>query len=195
MKGWSIILLIVLCKMNPGFAGGFSYWEQSTPGGNSIFYDKGLGLSCFAQQDHRPCELKRWYFFKNHIIGEYFIAKEGRAASERIGYFVVDEAHCAVETFREYDDFKRYLKGEQLAPRFWVRWYDDTWGFFTTEEFGRQFGLMFLIPILVVFYLVLLAFVIFGDQFSLKAASTHLFLFLNALIGLRLLLDHYPQSF
>ena len=105
----------------------FSNWWQDTPYGNEIAYDDwGTGSSIFVhcrRERNRSGvdDLRRWYFYRNTIVGEL-----DDAAGHR--YFAFNESTCETSYFTDRREFNRYIERSDLRPRLWTRWYDSYHG-------------------------------------------------------------------
>lgn len=124
-----VVLLITAVKVHARI--GLADWQIETPGGNRInnFIERSLYLEGGGQIDG----LKRWYFFRGHIVGEQlgepYIEHTSRGdrysfdAGTR-NWFIVDERSAGIATYRDSLEWQRELEQQVLVPRLYTRWLD-----------------------------------------------------------------------
>ena len=121
--GISIItVLVFLLTTAKSFALGIGEWENTTPGGNRIVHDQWSDtITLYLNYGfvHQIAGLSRWYFYKDHIIGEY--NNGGKY------YFIVDEDDGHVDTFHTRQEWQKYISDNSLNPSMWTRWYSWEW--------------------------------------------------------------------
>jgi len=179
-------------------AAGYSYWYQSTNHGTLISYETcygkyRIGLRCKMIKNtrdicgHEISNLSKWYFYKNHIVGEYTEESE-------FSYFVFNEETCAISSFYKEEKHIEYIKSNKLKPLFWTRNYTKNYGLILTSgDLTDSFlWLVLKLPLLVIITIILsLGFIrtrFKSRKFNLISTG------IIALISIRLLLDYFPQS-
>lgn len=99
---------------------GISDWHYETSNGSTIS-DPGSGIYLWNHNTELS-SLRKWYFYKNHIIGEYEHLTNNKYVT---GYFILNELNGNLKTYDDTNLFENDLKNQQLTPQFWTRWYSD----------------------------------------------------------------------
>jgi len=182
------------------FAGGFSTWEQTTPGNNTIFHDDGphrIRIFCkpypYYNANHLIINnIQKWYFKKDYIIGEYL--RVDSTNNKMLSFFIFNESNCEIELFSSKEKWieRIYLKG--LNNIIWTREHKSNWGFYNLGDIGE--GIAFLtigIPFIVIF-LIVLSISILRYKFSVLNPLTTIILTIVAILLFLYLGDIYPYS-
>ncbi len=194
-----IFLLLMIWNPIEATCGEFSSWWQKTPFGNDICKEKlsdkyVVGIRCLItdveldEYWHVISHLERWYFYKNHIIGEFSNAGQKN-------YFIFNETNCQKKLFKKQAEYEVKLKDLNLVPRIWTRWYSENWGMIITSgDFDD--GALFIGVILPALILFGLHFIIglIRTKFDFKRTSNRIKLIATCLIIGRILLDIMPSS-
>ena len=158
------ILILIAGIPILGKCGELASWWQKTPNGNEICKEKWndnyvIGIKCKIlekesnQDGHMISNLKRWYFYKNFIIGE--LAEGGQKK-----YFIFDETNCQEQEILTQNGFRNRIEALNLRPKIWTRWYSSNWGvFLTSGDYGE--GMIFMLvklPLLILMEFVLAIF-------------------------------------
>ncbi|HSY61649.1 MAG TPA: hypothetical protein VK796_07215 [Cytophaga sp.] len=121
MKHLLLILLSTILS-NSIHAFGIGDWIYHTNNGSSI-EDPGGGITLWINHTNaQVSNLSKWYFYSNHIIGEYdtFINPEYKTA-----YFILNELNGELKTYNSKELFEKDIQVKELKPLFWTRWYYD----------------------------------------------------------------------
>lgn len=193
----SIVLIPVLLKGSAEL----DTWNRNTPGGNKFTHERcctetnrtyNNNIACRKNNSNKYIivNVKRWYFYKNCIIGEFWISTN----DEKINYFIFSERTCEVEEFESESKFTERLKSRSLKP-FIRRYYTESWGVFNRYgEFDDVISFFFLkVPILVIFSITVVV-VFIRTKIDFKLRANKLILLLLLLIFVRWVLDVFPQS-
>ncbi len=175
--------------------GGFSTWVQTTPGGNEIWHDEGSDYfrnTIFCRHSisvdfNKVCNLEKWYFYKNRIIGCGF--------KKDSCYIIFDESNGEYKAFENKEEFEKQLKLDGLEPCVCTRWYKTNWGMFITSgDFGQGLWLIILFPSLLALMIAIIASII-KFKLYLKRRFYEATLLMVVCVLIRILLDIYPRSF
>ena len=125
------VLLVVLLSVNVAY-GNKQLLEDTTSFGNTISYLDSyysINLKDGQQLDF----LKKWYFYKNNIIGEleYSYTNAGN-------YFVLNEEKNLIIKFNSKIEWNKYIESENLKPFIYTRWFNG----FPNDFFDDSFFLM-----------------------------------------------------
>jgi len=186
----SILLMLFAI---PCSAGDFSEWWHRTPGKNEIsnqqFNDQpGILVTCQKENASTVRYLKKWYFYKKHIVGML-------APNQPNQYFIINEQTCQVDTFNSREDFNHTLNKKELIPHIWTRWYDSNWGFFFNGPGnGATFDFFFFRGTWLFFPIVLWSMVMLIKNISKRNSILFLSLAIVSFTIIRIVLDIYPQS-
>lgn len=104
------------------YAMGFGDWSYVTPNGSQL-YDPGDAIYLSKNLANTDLShLTKWYFYKDHIIGEYRpdINKNAKTA-----YFILNELNGDLKTYNDTSLLECDLRSQELVPVFWTRWYTD----------------------------------------------------------------------
>ncbi len=198
MKILSTILLFLVCTVN-AFSGGYSSWWQQTPEGNMIAHERAIngyttGIVCKnanvkgGYQGHVIPNLKEWYFYKRHFIGQY-------RDSSQAYFFIFDESNCQKEIFTRQEEFKTQLKKKKLKPVIWTRWYNKNYGvIFTDGHLGDKLFCAYVQMPLIVLFSLFFTIVLFRTKFNITKPINKLNLVLAGILVLRIILDLFPNS-
>jgi hypothetical protein len=115
MKKGLLFVLIAFASFN-SFGMGWGDWMTETPGGHAMNNYSGNPIALYLK-DTSITNVKKWYFFKKHIIGELASGS----------YFIVDERSSKFEAFDKKEKWEKHLVENELTPTFWIRWYKDDW--------------------------------------------------------------------
>jgi hypothetical protein len=121
MKNIVLILTLFLCT-HTMYAMGLGDWYYKTNNGTT-FNDPGGGISLWTNHTNIELwDLTKWYFYKDHIIGEY----QKRINDKSItAYFILNELNGELKTYNNKDLFEKYIQANKLKPIFWTRWYQE----------------------------------------------------------------------
>ncbi|RYD94067.1 MAG: hypothetical protein EOP50_10095 [Sphingobacteriales bacterium] len=175
-----LLLFSVSCA-----AQGLGDWQNKTPGG-LVMGDPGSGAVLQLSNPYREVHLRRWYFYRKHIVAE------GDSA-----YLVVDEQHPeAIHVFQTSGEWRAYIAAEGLGPGWWTRWYTDNWRFYETIVFGLLFlGVIGVVPMLILLIIFLNKWIRGKVKVRLRSRHVVIAALVSAVLMIRWLLDEYPQSF
>lgn len=195
------LLLLLVFHSIDALAGGLSTWNQTTPGGNEVWFESAYPnqwnyILCGAPSPNsnvsetrdEGVKISRWYFYRQYIIGT-----SNDADTQR--FFVFDEVNCNMTYFQTETEFEVYLSQHQLIPKIWTRWHDSYYGGMLYSNVNGLAQLTILLKqgaviILCMWFL----FHLIRSKFAVKSIRNQLFvLLLFALAGI-VLLDVYPQS-
>lgn len=183
-----LLLILIQISFSPYGNCSFSEWSNQTKNGNTILNFGGNGIEIITSK--RTIEnVKRWYFKKNHIIGEIQSNE-----TEKIKYFVLDEKKGNLFTFRKKSNWDNYIKKQNLIPKLYTRWFTDDWDIYNNGFFS--FYLM-IFPIslpLTFLYLFILYRALKKEKFKLKKPYTLVFLVFTLIILLDIIMSKFPQS-
>jgi len=101
-------------------AADFGNWYQTTKNGIEISYQKcndryRIGMRCKKKKNekdicgHEISNLSKWYFYKDHIIGEY-------TGESEFEYFIFNENNCTNNSFYEKEKYTKHIKSNKLRP-------------------------------------------------------------------------------
>jgi hypothetical protein len=181
-----------------GKCSNYGSWCQETKFGNEICKEKGtngyfISLRCKdyekdSKNEPPVTDINKWYFYKNHIIGEALEKDLKR-------FFIFNEVDCQSQIFLTPKDFNARLMEEGLKPMIWTRWYEKNWGFFIPSgHILDNLNFAFLkVPALVIFGIVMLI-GLMRTSFNLRHKFNLFNLFVVGLIIGRFLLDLFPDS-
>jgi hypothetical protein len=203
MKCILTVLLLITTTSIPAKSSNHASWAQRTPGGSAISHTRVKegytnGIICKdifkdylsqGQESHAVTNLKKWYFYKNHIIGQY-------KHTSQVQFFIFNESTCVSKIFTNEIEFKNQIKLNQLKPLIWTRWHKENYGIIFTEgHIGHQLTFIWLyMPILIgltIFFIITLS----RTRFNLNKKINKINLTITGIILIRILLDFYPQSF
>lgn len=198
-----LVLILITTTSLPAKSSNHASWAQRTPGKSAISHTRAKegytnGIICKdifkdylsqGQKDHVVTNLKKWYFYKNHIIGQY-------NDTSQVQFFIFNESTCTHEKFEDEVAFKNQIKLKRLKPLIWTRWYKENYGMIFTEgHIGHQLTFAwFYMPILIgltIFFIITLS----RTRFNLNKKINKINLMITGIILIRILLDFYPQSF
>ena len=110
-----LIFLPFIILSHSIFGTPFSDWSYETDAGTMIG-DTGRGTGLLTSTNKELSSLTRWYFYNNHIIGEYdtFINPEYVTA-----YFILNETNGDLKTYNNKELFEIDLRTYDLQPIFW----------------------------------------------------------------------------
>lgn len=200
------LILILLCFQVPAKCGGYASWWQETRYGSEICKEKGsngyaIGIECrdhkrngvpqnmaFHENGHLITNISRWYFYKNHIVGE--ITEEGQTR-----FFIFNEATCQSQLYQVQEEFDVRIREMRLKPILWTRWYEKNWGFFITDGhiLDKLTFAYVKVPALIVFGIVMLIGLV-RTNFRLGHVFNKATLIILVLIIMRFILDIFPGS-
>jgi hypothetical protein len=161
---------------------GLGDWQHETPGGN-LMSDPGSGTQLTIRKSgYEILGIERWYFYNDFIIGEFGDQQ-----------FIVDENTGEKWIFDNRENWTREIQAQGLKPALWTRWYTDNWVDSDWLVIWLFFGFFISIP-LAFFFLFALYRVIVKERFRLTGLYTLFVSSVVIVIGLTLLLDHYPSS-
>lgn len=118
---YPLFVLLFVFYLHSTYASPFSDWAYETNNGNTIG-DTGGGTGLLTNTNEELENLSRWYFYSDHIIGEYdtFIDPEYKTA-----YFILNELNGELKTYTSKELFEKELQAQKLKPIFWTRWHHD----------------------------------------------------------------------
>lgn len=197
MNKITILTILLLFTLSVGKCSEFSSWWQKTLYGNEICEEKWnneyvIGIKSKNKKEnqygHIVTNLKRWYFYKNHIIGQLTEKDEQK-------YFIFNELNSDFFLFSSHREFKKKINELNLNPKLWSRWYSSNWGIIvSSRDFGDSLDFIFVtLPILILTLLIIIAGMVW-TKFNLKHIFNKISLVILALIIGRILLDVLPQS-
>ena len=186
------IIVILILHPAPVFSGNFSFSRLKTPFGNTIEYSNSYSIFCSNRlfdnwNKTEVRNIKKWYFYKKHIIGEY-------ENGNRTSYFIFNDANGDVNTYEEKTKFDDTLKEQGLVPIIWNRQFDSFNGVIYNRDDGffRHFNetncLIIGIFLFYVFNCLLIT------KFNLKKKINKVNTFILILIVIRVILDLVPYS-
>lgn len=121
MKNILFIITFFLCT-HTILAMGYSDWSYVTAYGTQL-YDPGDAVYLSINQANMDLrDLTKWYFYKNHIIGEY---RPDINDDLETTYFILNELNGDLKTYNDSSLFENDLRRLELVPVFWTRWYND----------------------------------------------------------------------
>lgn len=188
-----LLFCLTLLLHYQGVCGDYSQWWWQSPGGNEVCYESWgqewiLAIKCKEEPVKTDgygfviAYLKRFYFYKNHIVGEF-------RQDSALHYFVFNETDCGVLVFTEKDVFKQHLKKAGLIPIIWTRWYDEN---AVEPNFLIGYEMMVLLPlfgILLIFSLI----VLIASRFKVPAINWFFTLIFLLIVG-KIILNNVPGS-
>src|SRR4030095_14653700 len=83
-------------------------------GGNTI--NNFAGRSLYMRDGQQLDGLKRWYFYRGHIVGEL---EQGQ------GWFVVNEGTSEMIWQTDREKWQAIVEARGLVPGIWTRWWDS----------------------------------------------------------------------
>jgi hypothetical protein len=180
MKYFLTISFLVISLRLTAF--GIGDWQHETPGGN-VMGDPGGGTQLTIRKTGEDLlGIERWYFYNDFIVGE--LGDE---------LFIVDERTGEKLSFTDKDKWIKEIQSRGLEPILWTRWYTDNWVDRDWLLIWLFFGFVISIP-LTLFFLFVLYRAIVKERFRVKSFYTIFVLLVVIVIGVTLLLDHYPSS-
>lgn len=194
------LLFVILIFPSKGYCGEFGSWWQTTPEGNTIGKEKWndqyiIGIICTKRNNnhlkygHAVSNLKKWYFYKHHIIGEYLENSKQR-------FFIFNESNCEASLFDTQQKFDKQILEKKLQPKLWTRWYEKNWGYIiTTGDFGEGMFFLFVKIPLIILIIILIVVNLFRTKFDFTKITNRFSLLLLSLIALRILFDIFSDSF
>lgn len=194
MKTFSLLLFILLFAAQAvyGNRGGLSGWTATTPGGNTMDGDFGGGQCLILKNETSICEIIKYYFYKDHVIGTLDYDRERKAP---IAYIIVNESSLKVDTFLTEESWQKAIEQRKLKPERWIRWYRSSWSILGSYEF-----ILIVIPFVSFIWFVyfIAKFVIPGKKVNwnkrLGWKQTVILVILFAGFLILLLHDMFPQS-
>lgn len=136
-----LLILLILCQNYEAYSNGFGDWSAVTKNGTA-FNDPGGGLSITLSNMDEYKNIRKWYFYKNHIIGTriQFV----QTSNERhTCYLIINELNNKVLEFDEEEAWYQYRSEHELLPAYWTRWFSDNWNFME----ALFFWIIFLFPL------------------------------------------------
>ncbi len=190
-------LLLFLMLPHFAFCGGFSDWSYTTQSRNTISgawrnNEVFVTIQCCQMydgvQNYQTVveHIERWYFYRNHILGNYWQNGVQR-------YFIFNETDCVCETFENTWAFDKSRIAHHLKPMFWTRWYDDS-DMDAYRSLGDLSFLFFQLPFLVLLVILSITKLI-RTQFSVKNRFNQLSFLFFCFLPLWHWLNTHPQSF
>jgi len=119
------LLLLLLCLNCKVYSYSMGDWSTETKNGTA-FNDPGGGLTIALSNGDKYKNIKKWYFYKNHIIGTS-IQFVGTYDERLTCYFIMNELNNQVLAFDEEDAWYKYRSEHGLIPAYWTRWHLDNW--------------------------------------------------------------------
>ena len=110
--------LIFLISTN-SFSFGIGDWIYHTPNGSTLD-DPGGGISLNTLNHLRLQNLRKWYFYKNNIIGISDPASNGQSTPS---FFLVDEISGKIETFNNSKIWNKRIEDAELKPKIFTYWH------------------------------------------------------------------------
>lgn len=185
----TLICLILLMTIGHIFAKGYMDWSEYTS--NQTYFDDGRSITLANGDKYNVDASLRWYFYKNHIIGEGKIMSKDKSMMAE--YFVIDEINSELIGFEDKATYETYLKENKLTPLIWTRWHKTDWNVF----WGIILSAIVLFPIslgLISWNLYILWKAVKLDKFSLKSKWTRRSLVLPILLLIFRIMSEFPQS-
>jgi len=147
-----IFILLTILIFSKSFAiVGLADWQFVTSKGNIFnnYQQDGISLSINGN-DVKIDNLKKWYFYKDFIIGEHL------NESSRLEYFFVNEINSKVIFFDTFDESDKFKDENGLKPFIWTRWNDeksiDSIFVFLINFFAFIFVLIYVIVFIIRFF-------------------------------------------
>jgi len=211
-KKISIFLFIVIIPltMRASFEG--DTWIRTTLGGNNFHHERcchgnnrsySYNISCSNKNKDTTIikdkngyiiqNLTKWYFYKKHIIGEYYPIKYNK---RKLKYFIFDECSCKLREIETKQEFEDLLQKEKLKPLI-TRSYRESWGMLIRGDDTIADFLFFLIiklPLLIIFLIVSVVTLV-KNKMDFKLLKVKFFTIMSIILLIRCLLDLYPNSF
>ncbi len=195
-----VVIIIIFFSLDI-YSSEYGSWWQQTPGGNTMAREKSnsgyiIGIECnnvtvySDQNGHIITGLKKWFFYKNHIVG--FLQKSGQE-----NYFIFSEVDCRIDLFDSQDLFYKELKSNKLMPFIWTRWHTKNYGLIITDSKNIGDHLFFVIiqmPLLIVFLLYFII-VLVKTKFNINRRLNKFNIVIIGCLFFRILLDLFPNSF
>jgi len=131
-----LLLFVFFIGQGDVSAGGFSSWDDTTPGGNTLsyddayFYEGGIpyytSLFCerVRNKDYKPLitNIMEWYYRPGYVIGTYALRPDSAGTStDSVGYFIFEEATCALTTFSDKAAWDEMRSAKRLIPFLWKK--------------------------------------------------------------------------
>ncbi|MFM2269915.1 MAG: hypothetical protein RL757_3356, partial [Bacteroidota bacterium] len=165
---------------------GLGDWEHQTPSGN-MMRDNGSGITLTLNGKREDISIKKWYFYKNHIIG-----------FSNNSFFIVNETKKEIYTFKTEEDWHDAIGQHNLKPWIWTRWYVDNWvemdAILTIILFLFLGFFIVMIPLTMLFFWILFK-AITEENCRPSKPNTAFLLSIFFLLFMRIMLDSFPQSF
>lgn len=122
----SFLTLFLIFILTTGNAIGWGSWRCETVNGSIIRHPGG---SIYLESERNGNRinlsgLKKWYFYKDHIVGIYLV-KDNSSWVEN--YFVLNELNLILSTFTEIQEFNKYLSTTNLVPEIETKWFSQYW--------------------------------------------------------------------
>lgn len=181
------------------FSSELGSWWMNTPNGNQICNEKlndkyTIGIICKNVKSdanefgHIISNIRKWFFYKKHIIGE-------SKFENQIRYFIFNENTCEIDIFVQKLDFESALQKKRLTPLIWKRWHKQYWGFiFTDGDFGEGIlYIFFKLPLFILSWLVIIIGLL-KTKCDFRKISTWILALYGCVLLIRVILDYYPGS-
>jgi len=102
---------------------GFGDWAAHTKN-NTYFNSPGGGTIITLANGKKYEHPYKWYFYRDHIIG---IRKKNITGGYKHDFFVINEKEGVIHTFNSEAKWKMYIDSNDLNPKYWKRWYTESW--------------------------------------------------------------------
>lgn len=190
----SVFFTIVFLTIQSSYGMSLGEWSYGTKHRTFISGDGGVQIE---NRRNRIYNVKKWYYYKDHIIGLTSISYH-KTEEQKESYFILNELTGKIDTFQNAKEWRDSIRESELKP-IYTRWY--------TNHFNRALFLIalcsiiypfFSIPIFLLLLYLLFKFlkeVFFRERFNLKEPFTQVFIFLSLIISICLFLSNNYQSF
>ncbi len=118
----AITVLCFSCIYVTAYSFGLADWSYTTKHGSSLSYPGNWNTLKLKNGEHLD-ELSRWYFYNNHIMGEFFMPKRVLSKQQQKHYFIANELEYTIQTFDNVILWEAAIQSQNLKPKIWTRWY------------------------------------------------------------------------
>jgi hypothetical protein len=181
--------LCFLFARHSSTASGLGDWLATTPGGHYMGNRGGGTFLSVKSSSEEIIQIRKWYFFKGHIM-----------AATDSAFFILDESKREPRWFLSKREWEQAIEEAGLEPALWTRWYTDNWRFFERMAIPLSLaGVFIFLPLLILAVWRLLNTSVQWIRSERKLKFRRIFiiglLILLMLSIVRFFLDGHPQSF
>lgn len=177
-----------------------TFWIDKTPSGYYFQLHDG-GLIEYKNPQKEVILNGRsnfnWYFYKNHTVG-YFSKNSHRKPS----FFISNELKNSIDVFEDEKEWQSRISELNLKPKFWTRWFSDTWSFNPIEDSAE--GLVFLVYLILFGRILIVVFIGFLISWFLRFKEIYVYwlkriailscMIFGSYLVVNFLLCTFPQS-